>query len=94
MVKELSKGQTASNSFAIIQKRENLQAKVDQFQHQSLVLMKINPSTVSLKGSHVAVQANDLTQLELDEGGNLPPLQLYIPAKEGVWVGGTWSNGI
>jgi len=68
MVKELSKGQTASNSFAIIQKRENLQAKVDQFQHQSLVLMKINPSTVSLKGSHIAVQADNLTQLELDEG--------------------------
>jgi hypothetical protein len=67
LVKGSGKGRTASESFAVTQKRQNLQAKVDQFQRQGLALMKENPSKISM-GSSKIKYTDDLNQISFAEG--------------------------
>ena len=68
LVKGSGKGRTGSDSFAINQQRQNLRAKVDGFQNQRLSSMKINPTTMPEGGIHKTVYADDLNELEEDEG--------------------------
>ena len=60
-MKGSGKGRTASESFAIIQHRQRLQTKVDQFQTQGLALMKTSPPKISAR------DAGNLDQLDFDE---------------------------
>ena len=60
-MKGSGKGRTASESFAIIQHRQHLQTKVDQFQTQGLALMKTSPPKISAR------DAGNLDQLDFDE---------------------------
>jgi len=66
-VKGSGKGQTASESFAINHQRQNLQAKVDQFQREGILLMKISPSMLSGEGIHKPRHSDDLNQLDFAE---------------------------
>jgi hypothetical protein len=66
-VKGSGKGRTASESFAIAHQRQNLQAKIDQFQTQGLVLMKAGHSKISVGSIHGTGYADDLDQLDYAE---------------------------
>jgi hypothetical protein len=61
-VKGLGKGKTASESFAIVHQRQNLQAKVDRFQSQGLALVKGDPSKLFVGSDK---QINDLDGIDL-----------------------------
>jgi hypothetical protein len=66
LVKGSGKGRTASESFAITQQRQSLQAKVDRFQSQGLTLMKTGPSMTPVGSAHKTGHA-DLNQLDFAE---------------------------
>ena len=68
LVKGSGKGQTASESFAIAHQRQNLQAKVDQFQSQGLTLMKKSHLKISVGGIGKTGYTDDLDQLGLAGG--------------------------
>ena len=64
LVKKSSKGRTASESFTITHQRQNLQAKVDQFQRWGLALMKTSPSMAQAGSIHKTGYSGDLNQLD------------------------------
>jgi hypothetical protein len=70
LVKGSDKGQTASESFAIAHQRQNLQAKIDQFQGQGLALMKTGNSKISVGSIHETGYADDLDFDEVDGEGD------------------------
>jgi hypothetical protein len=70
LIKGSGKGRTASESFTITQQRQNLQAKVDQFQRQGLTLMKKSPSMMPVGSTHETGYANDLNQLDFAGEGD------------------------
>ena len=67
MVKGSGKGHTASESFAVTHKRQNLQAKVDRFQSQGLTLMKTSSSMISVGSIHKTGHADNLDELDFIE---------------------------
>ena len=65
-MKGLGKGKTASESFSITHQRQTLQARINQFQSQGLMLMKGNPK-ISVGSMHKTGYTDDLDQLDLGE---------------------------
>jgi hypothetical protein len=65
---------TASESFTITQHRQHLQEKIDQF-HKGLAIMGTNLPEVSARYTSTTKHADDLDQLDLDEGDD-----------EGAWL--------
>jgi hypothetical protein len=74
LVKGSSRGKTASESFTITQHRQHLQEKIDQF-HKGLAIMGTNLPEVSARYTSTTKHADDLDQLDLDEGDD-----------EGAWL--------
>ena len=67
LVKKSSKGRTASESFTITHQRQNLQAKIDQFQKQGLALMNTSSSMVQAGSTHQTGYSDNQNQLDFAE---------------------------
>ena len=67
LIKESSKGRSASESFTIAQHRQHLQEKIDQFYNKGLVDMGTTLPEVSARYTSTTKHADDLDQLGLDE---------------------------
>ena len=63
-MKRSGKGPTPSDSNAIAHQRQNIQARVDWFQSQGLLLMEGNPSKISVGNIYKTEHADDLDQLD------------------------------
>ena len=68
LVNGSKKGRTASESFNIAQYKQHLQDKIDQFHNKGLAVMGTNLPEVSAKYTSTTKHAEDLDQLDDEEG--------------------------
>ena len=94
LVKGLSKGRTASESFTISQHRQHLQEKIDQFYNKGLAIMGTNLPEISERCTSTPEDADDLEEDDdgawlaaddaeiREEGPEITPekLPLYLPS--------------